>query len=134
MKRLAFLLLFITSVSMVFSQQYVTCPNCYGNKGFVCSGCGGQKFFQVWNPYYGCYVSQPCGKCFGYGFITCYYCKGYGVVIGNSSPSFRGNSYRGSCNVPSHNCKIFVNNGNNLCSNCLRNGFKCHIIHHNSVK
>jgi hypothetical protein len=44
-------------------------------------------------------------------------------------------AYRGSCNIPSHKCRVCVDgNGDNYCDNCWRNGYKCHVVYHNVVR
>ena len=49
---------------------------------------------------------------------------------GNSNGlSFKGRA-KGSCNVPSHKCPGFINDGNKYCVNCAYQNFKCHAVNH----
>lgn len=51
---------------------------------------------------------------------------------GSSQVSFRGAAYRGSCNIRSHGCSKFNNDGNNNCRNCYP--YECHAVNHQYVK
>ncbi|MBQ5909207.1 MAG: hypothetical protein IIW85_02620 [Bacteroidaceae bacterium] len=49
--------------------------------------------------------------------------------VSGSNVSFKG-SAQGSCNIPSHGCKGFVNNGDNYCLSCGYPNVKCHKVYH----
>lgn len=43
--------------------------------------------------------------------------------------SFKG-GVQGSCNISSHRCSGFVDDGNNNCAVCAAAGFTCHSVRH----
>lgn len=46
------------------------------------------------------------------------------------NPSFKG---RSSCHIKSHNCPYGVDrNSDRWCDNCMSNGYKCHMVNHQS--
>ena len=52
----------------------------------------------------------------------------------SSSINFKSSAYRGSCNIRSHKCRIYVDrNGDNLCDACEASGYRCHAVKHQAV-
>ena len=51
-----------------------------------------------------------------------------------SSIEIKSPAYRGSCNLRSHRCRIYVDrNGDNLCDDCAASGYRCHAVNHQVV-
>ena len=116
-------LVMLLSLTSVYSQSTVTCGTCNGYKALRCSGGngGGIVYSQVWNPYYGCYqtVQQYCGYCGGRGAVVCNRCAGYGYLVVNNQPSFKGNLI--AVSVKTRKCSGF---GGSLCSCTNYKGFR----------
>lgn len=92
MKKLIFIILFITCSLVAVAQN--ACSSCQGYGKLRCGSCGGNGvvYQQVWNPYYGTFQAVPyrCAACNGYGALICSNCGGKGYV---PSPSFQGKSF-----------------------------------------
>ena len=81
-----------------------------------------------------------------YGFVPAIYYlypDGSLTVVANNNSYYGNWSYHDdsnvsfkkkstSCNIQSHHCSGFVPNkyDSNICDNCLKNGYKCHKVHH----
>lgn len=82
-----------------------------------------------------CHGKGYCEKSEMLGLKTSYWdciiCKSRSLqyMQGGNGPTFKGHT-KGSCNIPSHNCPGFVNDGNENCVNCAAEGYKCHSLLH----
>ena len=88
--------------------------------------------------YSDCIICQGKGYCekselFGLttSYWDCFACKSRSLqyMNGGNNPSFQGRT-KESCNIPSHKCPGFINDGNNYCVNCAEVGFDCHAVNH----
>lgn len=69
------------------AQRVHTCSTCCGYGAVVCPTCSGYGMVNVFNPFYGCYMTQICGHCCGYKAVGCGICKGQGkIVVSNNTP------------------------------------------------
>ena len=90
-------------------QGYSDCVVCHG-RGY----CEKSELFGLKTKYKDCFV--------------CKY-RSFRHVNGSNTPVFQGRA-KGSCNVPSHKCPGFINDGNSYCVNCAEEGFLCHAVRH----
>lgn len=82
-----------------------------------------------------CHGKGYCEKTEMFGLQTsywdCSFCKSRSsrYIQDGYNPSFRG-SAKGSCNIPSHHCAGYYDDGNRNCVNCAANGYTCHAVNH----
>lgn len=93
--------------------------------------------------YPGCSVCHGKGYCeksellgLTTSYWDCFLCKSRNARrgLGGYNPTFQGHGVvRGSCNIASHKCPGYHDNGNSECSNCTDAGFACHAVNHQGI-
>lgn len=121
------MLMFISALTSCSTDKKPIPSNGY----LYCAYCDGTGYDYY---YLGGLISEECSSCYGSGYVKAPYGSTKGSPIYQYSPSFQGKAKRrGSCNITSHHCPYYVDDGNNNCSNCAEQNATCHATKHQEV-